>query len=433
MKVLVLGLNHKTADVEIRERIAFGGHKLEEGIFGLKKIPEVKEIALLSTCNRVEIYACVNGDAKAAENIKNFLSDFHNIQKKDFENNIYIYTDYDAIRHIFRVSSSLDSMIVGEPQILGQIKDAFEFALSKKTTRVFLNKLMKKALSTAKRVRTETKIAENAVSISFTAVELAKKIFTDLSKKSFLLIGAGEMAELAARHLVSNGVKNVKVTNRTYRRGCELANEFNGRPVKFEDTIQELVHTDIVICSTGASTYVLHKNHMQRVMKDRKHKPVFIIDISVPRNIDPEIHKIDNVYLYDIDDLQDVVDTNIIGRKKEAENAENIVTEEVEKFITWMSSLDSVPTIVALRQKGECIKGEEIIKFKNRFPDLDDEKMQAVRQMAASIVNKLMHPLTAALKDDVENRDELIATISKLYGINGDEFEKHNHHRHKGQ
>ncbi len=433
MKVLVLGLNHKTADVEIRERIAFGGHKLEEGIFGLKKIPEVKEIALLSTCNRVEIYACVNGDAKAAENIKNFLSDFHNIQKKDFENDIYIYTDYDAIRHIFRVSSSLDSMIVGEPQILGQIKDAFEFALSKKTTRVFLNKLMKKALSTAKRVRTETKIAENAVSISFTAVELAKKIFTDLSKKSFLLIGAGEMAELAARHLVSNGVKNVKVTNRTYRRGCELANEFNGRPVKFEDTIQELVHTDIVICSTGASTYVLHKNHMQRVMKDRKHKPVFIIDISVPRNIDPEIHKIDNVYLYDIDDLQDVVDTNIIGRKKEAENAENIVTEEVEKFITWMSSLDSVPTIVALRQKGECIKGEEIIKFKNRFPDLDDEKMQAVRQMAASIVNKLMHPLTAALKDDVENRDELIATISKLYGINGDEFEKHNHHRHKGQ
>ncbi|MDI6727442.1 MAG: glutamyl-tRNA reductase [Thermodesulfovibrionales bacterium] len=424
MKILIIGLNHKTANVETRERLAFNGPKLEEGVFGLKKIPEVKEVAVLSTCNRVELYTCVSNTASAAENIKNFLSGFHNIARSDFEKSLYIHTDTDAIRHILRVGSSLDSMVVGEPQILGQLKDAFDFALSKKTTGVLLNKLMKKAISTAKRVRTETRIAENAVSISFAAVELAKKIFTDLSGKSFMLLGAGEMAELAARHLVNNGVTDVKVANRTYERGCELAKEFNGKAVKFEEFLNELIHTDIVICSTGAPTYVLLKDHMQKVMKERKHKPVFIIDISVPRNIDPEINKIENVYLYDVDDLQDVVDTNILERKKEAEKAEDIIDEEVEKFIKWMSSLDSVPTIVALRQKAENIKNEELEKFKNKFPDIDAEKMKALEYMATAIINKLIHPPTVALKEDTEDRDELIAMIKKLYGINGDENEE---------
>jgi glutamyl-tRNA reductase len=344
--------------------------------------------------------------------------------RNDFEKSLYAYTDSEAIRHIFRVASSLDSMIVGEPQILGQLKDAFDFALSKKTTGVFLNKLMKKAISTAKRIRTETRIAENAVSISFSAVELAKKIFTDLSGKSFMLLGAGEMAELAARHLVSNGVTDVKVVNRTYERGCELAKEFNGKPVRFEDFLQELANTDIIICSTGAPTYVLYKEQMQRVLKKRKHKPVFIIDISVPRNIDPEINKIDNVYLYDVDDLQGVVDTNMLERKKEAELAEKIIDEEVEKFIKWMSSLDSVPTIVALRQKAEEVKNEELEKFKNKFPELNDEKIKAIDYLATAITNKLIHPPTVALKEDAENRDELIAMIKKLYGINGDENEE---------
>jgi glutamyl-tRNA reductase len=424
MKILIIGLNHKTANVETRERLAFNGPKLEEGVFGLKKIPEVKEVAVLSTCNRVELYTCVSNTASAAENIKNFLSGFHNVARSDFEKSLYIHTDTDAIKHILRVGSSLDSMVVGEPQILGQLKDAFDFALSKKTTGVLLNKLMKKAISTAKRVRTETRIAENAVSISFAAVELAKKIFTDLSGKSFMLLGAGEMAELAARHLVNNGVTDVKVANRTYERGCELAKEFNGKAVKFEEFLNELIHTDIVICSTGASTYVLLKDHMQKVMKERKHKPVFIIDISVPRNIDPEINKIDNVYLYDVDDLQDVVDTNILERKKEAEKAEKIIDEEVEKFIKWMASLDSVPTIVALRQKAEEIKNEEMEKFKNKFPDIDTEKIKAVEYMATAIINKLIHSPTVALKEDTEDRDELIAMIKKLYGINGDENEE---------
>jgi len=421
MKVLVIGVNHKTANVEVREKLAFNGSKLEEGVFGLRKIPEVKEVAVLSTCNRVELYACVSNTAVAADHIKDFLCEFHQLQRSDFEKSLYLHGDYEAIRHIFRVSSSLDSMVLGEPQILGQIKDAFDFALSKKTTGVLLNKLMKKAISTAKRVRTETRIAENAVSISFAAVELAKKIFTNLTGKSFMLMGAGEMAELAARHLVNNGVMDVMVVNRTYERGCELASEFNGKAVKWEDFLHELVHADIIICSTGAPTYVLHREQMHKVMKERKHRPVFVIDISVPRNIDPEINREDNVYLYSVDDLQEVVDTNIHGRKMEAEKAEKIIDEEVEKFIRWMSSLESVPTIVALRQRAEEIKREELEKFKNRFPDMDDEKTKSVEYLTTAIVNKLIHPPTIALKEDSEDRDELIAMIKKLYGIDGDE------------
>ncbi len=421
MKVLVIGVNHRTASVDIREKLAFNGPKLEEGVFGLRKIPEVKEAAVLSTCNRVELYVCASKGSAAADHIKDFLAVFHNLSRQDFEKSLYVHEAETAIRHIFRVSSSLDSMVLGEPQILGQIKDSFDFALNKKTTGVLLNKLMKKAISTAKRVRTETKIAENAVSISFAAVELAKKIFTDLAGKSFMLMGAGEMAELAARHLMNNGVQDVMVVNRTYERGCELAREFNGKPVRFEDFLTELVHTDIIICSTGAPSYVLLKEQMNKVMKERKHRPVFIIDISVPRNIDPQINKLDNVYLYSVDDLQEVVDANIHGRKIEAEKAEKIIDEEVDKFVRWMSSLDSVPTIVALRQKADEIKTEELEKLKSRITGLDEEKMKAVEYMAAAIINKLIHPPTVALKEDTEDRDELIAMIKKLYGIDGEE------------
>jgi glutamyl-tRNA reductase len=424
MKILVLGVNHKTANVELREKLAFNGEKLEAGVLGLRNVAEVREVALLSTCNRVEIYAYVNNIVSGADNIKNFLSGFHGIPRNDFEKSLYAHADDDAIRHVFRVASSLDSMVVGEPQILGQLKDAFDFALNKKTTGVLLNKLMKKAISTAKRVRTETRIAENAVSISFAAVELAKKIFTDLSSKSFMLLGAGEMAELAARHLVNNGVRDVMVVNRTYERGCELAKEFNGKAVKFEDFLRELIHTDIIICSTGAPNYVLNKEQMQKVMKERKHKPVFIIDISVPRNIDPKINKIENVYLYDVDDLQEVVDTNMLERQKEAEKAEKIISEEVQKFISWVSSLQSVPAIVALRQKAEEVRNEEFGKFKNKYPDMDEEKMKAVEYLTSAITNKLIHPPTVALKEDTEDRDELIAMIKKLYGINGDDNEE---------
>ncbi|MBM4140060.1 MAG: glutamyl-tRNA reductase [Nitrospira sp.] len=421
MKVIVVGLNHKTAEIEVREKVAFDGSKLDEGLLSLRGLPEIEEAMILSTCNRVELYVNVKDPVQASESIKTFLSEFHNVNRELLDKSLYIYDDINAVRHIFRVASSLDSMVIGEPQILGQVKDAFEMALEKKTTGILLNRLMKKTISTAKKVRTETRIAENAVSISFAAVELAKKIFTNLSGKVSMLLGAGEMAELAARHLISNGVKEVIVANRTYERACELARDFNGRPVKFDGFLQEMVRTDIVICSTGASRYVLMKDQMQKVMKERKQRSVFIIDISVPRNIDPEINALDNVYLYDIDDLQGIVDTNMFERKKEAEKAEKIIEEEIEPFLKWQSSLDSVPTIIALRDKAEEIKREEITRLLHKIPELGEKEKEAIEYMTTAIINKLIHPPTAALKEDSEDRDILIATIKRLYGINGEE------------
>jgi glutamyl-tRNA reductase len=424
MNIVVIGLNHKTADIEVREKLAFNGPKLEEGLLKFRDIPGVSEAVILSTCNRVEMYANVSDLRDSITNIKGFLSLFHGINRESLGASLYIYNGNDAVRHVFRVASSLDSMVLGEPQILGQLKDAFDFALSKKTTGVVLNKLMKKAISVAKRVRTETKIAENAVSISYAAVELAKKIFSDLDTKSFILLGAGEMAELAARHLMNNGVKEVIVANRTFERACELAQDFCGRAVRFDDFHEELLHTDIVICSTGASHYVLMKEDMHRVMKQRKNKAVFIIDISVPRNIDPGINDLDNVYLYDVDDLQGVVNANVGERQKEAEKAGQIIDEEIETFTKWRASLNSVPTIIALRNRAEEVKRQELEKLFNKISSLDENSRNAIEYMAASIVNKLIHPPTAALKDDVEDRDFLIAVIKRLYGINGEDNEK---------
>ena len=421
MNVFVVGLNHKIADVDVREKLAFNGPKLEEGLTRFKELPEVEEAIILSTCNRVELYANVRDTVRASESIKDFLSDFHNIKRESLDSGLYIYDGSNAVKHVFRVASSLDSMVVGEPQILGQLKAAFELALSKKTTGILLNKLMKKAISVAKRVRTETRIAENAVSISFAAVELAKKIFADLSKKVFMLLGAGEMAELAAKHLISTGVKEVLVSNRTFERACELSKEFNGRPVKFEEFIQEMARTDIVICSTGAPTYILSKSQMQKVMRDRKQRQVFIIDISVPRNIDPGINDLDNVYLYNVDDLQGVVDANVFERQKEAEKAEKIIEEEIDTFLKWQSSLDSVPTIVALREKAEEIKREELEKLLHKIPGIGEKEKEAIEYMATALVNKLIHPPTSALKEASEDKDALVATIKRLYGINGEE------------
>ena len=417
MNILVVGLNHKTAAVDVREKLAFSGPKLEEGLVKIKSVSGIMEALILSTCNRVEIYANVDNPQNAYESIKDFLSGFHGIERDSLETALYTHEDTNAVKHIFRVAASLDSMVVGEPQILGQIKDAFEFSLRKKATGILLNKLMKKAISVAKRIRTETKIAENTVSISFAAVELAKKIFTDLSTKSFMLLGAGDMAELAARHLTNSGVRDVIVANRTYETGCKLAKEFNGRAVRFEDFMHEMVNTDIVICSTGASKYVLMKEQMQKIIQERKHKPVFIIDISVPRNIDPEINNIDNVYLYDVDDLHGIVDTNKLERQKEAEKAEGIITEEIEIFQKWLASLDSVPTVVALRDRADAVKKEEVEKLLKKLPSLGEKEREAVEYMANAIINKLIHPPTAALKEDSEDKDILIAAIRKLYGL----------------
>ena len=424
MKTVVIGLNHKTADVDLREKLAFNGPKLEEGIRQIRALPEIKETIIVSTCNRVEIYLTVKDVAKAFEAVKDFFVRFFDIRKESLDNALYLYDDMQAVRHIFRVSSSLDSMVVGEPQILGQLKDAFEFALERKTTGVLLNRLMKKSISVAKRVRTETKIAESAVSISFAAVELARKIFDDLPEKSFMLLGAGEMAELAAKHMMNNGVKNIVIANRTYETGCNLAREFSGRAIKFDEYLDELAHMDILICSTGAPKYVLMKDQMQKVMKERKNRPVFLIDISVPRNIDPEINNLENVYLYDVDDLKGIVDTNILERQKEAKKAEEIIEEEIETFKKWLSSLDAVPVVIALREKAEAIKKEEVEKLLNRLPEIGEKEKKAIEGMASSIINKLIHAPTVALREDSEDRDIIVATIKRLYGLNGEDNEK---------
>ncbi|MBS1113237.1 MAG: hemA [Nitrospirae bacterium] len=424
MKVFVVGLNHKIADVDVREKLAFQGDKLAEGLMRFRELPGIQEAMILSTCNRVELYANIQDTQQASDSVKAFLSAFHNINRSSLDRSLYIYDDSEAAKHVFRVAASLDSMVIGEPQILGQLKDAFELALSKKTTGILLNKLMKKAISVAKRVRTETKIAENAVSISFAAVELAKKIFTDLSRRVFMLLGAGEMAELAAKHLIGNGVREVLVSNRTFDRACDLAKEFKGRPVKFEDFILEMVRTDIMICSTGAPHYILTKNQMQKVMKERKQRQVFIIDISVPRNIDPEINDLENVYLYNVDDLQGVVNSNMFERQKEAEKAEKIIAEELETFLRWQASLDSVPTIIALREKAEEIRKEELDKLFSKIQDMGEKEKEAIEYMATAIMNKLIHPPTAALKGDTENKEMLVAAIRRLYGINGEKSEE---------
>ncbi len=417
MNIIVVGLNHKTAPIEVREKVAFDGPKLDEAIHVLKDSSEVKENIILSTCNRVEIYAGVSETDAGTESIKCFISDFHNVPKDLLDKSLYIHREKEAIRHMFRVASSLDSMVLGEPQILGQLKDSFDTALKNKTTGVFLNKLMRKSVSVAKRIRTETKIAESAVSISFAAVELAKKIFDDLSTKSFMLIGAGEMAELAARHLINSGVKDVYVTNRTAARAEELADEFHGKAIPFENFTQELKHTDIVICSTGAPHYILEKSQMQKIMKERKQRSMFIIDISVPRNIDPAINDVDNVYLYDVDNLQGIVETNMGEREKEAEKAEKIVDEEIGSFLKWTASLTATPTIVALRSRAEVIRQEELEKTLKKMGPMEEVKIRSIEQLTASIVNKLIHPPTAALKSEEDNKEQMLDIVRKLFNL----------------
>jgi len=417
MNILVVGLNHKTAPIEVREKIAFDGPKLEEAINILKKSTAVKENIILSTCNRVEIYAGVTDIESGIEGIKSFISGFHNVPKDLLDKSLYLHSGTDAIRHMYRVASSLDSMVVGEPQILGQLKDAYDEALKHKSTGVVLNKLMRKSVSVAKRIRTETKIAESAVSISFAAVELAKKIFDDLPTKSFMLLGAGEMAELAARNLINSGVKDVLITNRTLARAEELALEFHGKVVPFENFTSELIHTDIVICSTGAPHYILLKDQVHRTMKERKQKPMFIIDISVPRNIDPEINDLDNVYLYDVDSLQGIVDTNIQERAKEAEKAEMIVDEEIGSFLKWQDSLAATPTVVALRNKAEEIRKAEFEKTIKKLGPMEEEKIKAIEYLTVSIVNKLIHPPTAALKSDDNDKEAMLDMVQKLFQL----------------
>jgi glutamyl-tRNA reductase len=408
MELIVLGLNHKTAPIEIRERLAFPEDRIETALHQVKSLTSLKENMILSTCNRVEIYAASREIENAILDLKHFLSRYHALSLKEFEKNLYSFVGEEAVKHIFRVASSLDSMVVGEPQILGQIKSAYNIAVESKTSGLILHRLLHRAFHVAKRVRTETKIGDRAVSVSFVAVELAKKIFETLEKKTVLLIGAGEMCELAARHLVSEGVEKVLVTNRTYERAVALAQEFKGEAIPFDEIGQGLKKADIVISATDSPQYLIHHDQVTKVIKDRKNRPIFFIDIADPRNIEPSVGDIENIYLYNIDDLKKVADENIKDRRKEAQKAEAIVQEEVIKFVNWYHSLEVTPTIVALRKKFEEIRKKELEKTLSLHPDMSDKEKKSLEALTSAILNKILHTPSTLLK---QSNDEAMADL----------------------
>lgn len=406
MHIVVVGLSHKTAPVEIREKLAVPESRMGEALTRLCSYQGVREGMLLSTCNRVEVYAVVDEIESGYGGIQDFLADAHlSLSSEQLTPHIYWHQGDRAISHLFRVASSLDSMIVGESQILGQIKDAFEVALTHKTTGIILNKVMKKAISVAKRVRTETKIAEMAVSVSYAAVELAKKIFSDLSEKTVLLVGAGEMAKLAARHFIASGVRHVRVTTRNPQHAVELANRFGGTPVAFEEFREDMASADIVLVSTGAAHYLVGEDDVQRSIRQRMNRPMFLIDISVPRNIDPAVRHVDNAFLFDIDDLKTRVEHNRGERLNEAEKAERMVLDEVGIVRHWLQSLEVTPTIVALRSRADDIKRVELDKTLARLANLSAQEREMVEALASSIVNKLIHNTMVTLKAEVNSSE----------------------------
>ena len=405
VNLILVGVNHKTTPVEIREKLAFTKGKIEESVDHLFNFPDIIEHTILSTCNRVEIYARANCQDSAIKSIKQFICDFHQLSLVELEDHFYSYSNKEAVEHLFRVSSSLDSMILGEAQILGQVKEAYSLARDLRSTGLVLNQLFEKAFSIAKKVREETGIAERSVSISSAAVELAQKIFDDLENHTVMLVGTGEMAELAAKHLISYGVKTVYVTSRTYDRAANLARTLNGSALDFEAFKNELHRADIVITSTSAPNFIIKKEIVEKAIHERKNKPIFFIDIAVPRDIEPDVNDLENVYLYDIDDLHVVVSANIKEREKEAENAMNFISQEVTKFNNWVGALDAVPTIVEIRKKAENIRKQEIEKTLKKISHLSEDDKQLLRQMSSSMINKILHKPTIKLKQKTQSED----------------------------
>ena len=415
MQLAVIGVSHKTAPVEIRERLAFPSEKLRSALEALMVRAKAGEAMILSTCNRVEIVAEVPND----DMVRQFLYEYHCIQADALAEHLYSLQNADAIRHIFRVTSSLDSMMVGEPQILGQVKEAYRIASDAGTIGTNLSALMSRAFAVAKRVRSETGISQSAVSISYAAVELARQIFRDLSGKTVMIIGASKMGELAAKHLKRNGVSSVLVTNRTFEKAVEVAKVFEGAAIPFEHFTDHIDRADIVISSTGAPHFVITRPMAERIIKNRKNKPVFFIDIAVPRDIDPAVNEIDNVFLYDIDDLRQVIDANLKERLKEAHRAEEIVDGEVRAFCSRMQTRDVVPTIVEMRASMEKLRHDEIDRYRKKLKDFTPEQLALLDQITESLTNKILHtPITRikAMAHDPQGA-ELIETARKLFGI----------------
>lgn len=419
-QIVLLGMNHKSAPVEIREQLALSCQKQANPLALIPALHHVEEFFFLSTCNRIELlFTCFDRQAALREVKALLLEYLGNPPPELLESHIYAHEDLEAVRHLFRVSSSLDSMVVGEPQILGQIKAAYREAIEFKTVRVILNKLLHKAFSVAKRVRTETMIGAQAVSVSYAAVELARKIFGDLRDKRVLLVGAGEMAELAAEYLLAQGVRQVTVTNRTLSRALELARRFRANTIPFEHLEASIKDMDIVLSSTGSPDPILHYHQVKSKMRERRNRPLFFIDIAVPRDIDPKINEIDNVYVYDIDDLQGIVDLNRDDRLKEAEKAEFIVREESLKFQNWLATLDVVPTIIALRQKAESIRRHELQRTFSQLPHLSEKERAAIETLTECMMKKLLHDPILFLKrrGQRDNKQAILDYAQQLFNL----------------
>jgi glutamyl-tRNA reductase len=418
-QIVIVGLNHRSAPVEIRERLAFPADTIGHALRGLVERDGISEGVIVSTCNRVEVCALAGEGYRGTQSIKEFLSSYHGMTLEELSSYLYHHVEEDAVRHLFRVSSSLDSMVLGEPQILGQVKDAYGYACEFRSIGPVLDKFFTKAFSVAKRVRTETRVANSAVSVSYAAVELAKKILGDLADKTVMLIGAGEMCELAARHLLSAGAKGILVTNRTFERAVRLAEEFDGTPVRFEELPVHLKRADIILSSTGAPHFILKREDVEEVIRIRRNRPMFFIDMAVPRDIDPDANQIDNVYVYDIDDLNNVIETNLEERQREAARAEEIVVAEVSSFRRWLEAQQVTPTIVSLRKKFEEIKEAEVAKALSALGAQDPRTRKVVESLASSILNKMLHAPIASLKRESDGRSptEKVAVVREIFDL----------------
>ena len=419
MKLLTTGVSHKTAPVEVRECLAFREETLPAALADLRGEPGVSEAVILSTCNRVEITLTTEDGVDPQAIVDRFLCIHKSIDPDAIAPHLYRHEGRDAIHHLFRVAASLDSMVVGEPQILGQLKNAYAVAKEAGAVCGWMDGLLTRAFSVAKRVRSETGIGQMAVSVSYAAVELARKIFGSLNNRTVMIVGAGKMSELAARHLRRSGASHVFVTNRTHERAVEMAALFQGTPVEYTRFTSMLPEVDILITSSGAPHYILHKDEMVRVRAARRNRPMFLIDIAVPRNIEPAVNDLENVFLYDIDDLQEVVNANLRERAKEAGHAERMVEEEVDRMMARLKVAEVTPTIVGLQEQLEQIRLGELEKIRRRFGSLTPQQEEALEALTRGIINKIAHGPISELRSQAGKPEgaHVIAAIRKAFHL----------------
>ncbi|WP_020615895.1 glutamyl-tRNA reductase [Paenibacillus daejeonensis] len=399
MHIVVVGLNYKTSPVEVREKFTFAERDLPEALRKLKQTNSIMECVIVATCNRTEIYAVVDRHQLCGHHIRSFMEQWFELPREQFTNHLYMYEDDQAIEHLMHVTCGLDSMIIGETQILGQIRNAFLLAQEQKTTGTLFNMLFKQSITLAKRAHSETSIGEAAVSVSYAAVELGKRIFGQFHHKTVMIVGAGKMSELTAKHLYANGADEVLVVNRTYDRAVQLADKFNGVPLSMEDAVRRLHEADIIISSTGSDGYVLTRDQVEAAMQRRPSRPLFMIDIAVPRDLDPAIAEVGGVYLYDIDDLEGIVESNLELRRTEAAKIETMILIEMDAFRQWYKTLGVIPLIRSLQTKAATIHEDTMESLVNKLPDLDERELKVIRKLTKSIVNQLLQDPILRVKE----------------------------------